>query len=395
MKIVILNYEYPPVGGGGGEVSKYLAEEYAAKKHEVTVITSHWGNLPKQEVLKNVKIVRHFAFRKGKDRSNIVRMILYFFSSIVPVIKHTKRLQPDVVHVHFAVPCGPMGYMLNRILGIPYLITLHGGNVPSAAAYMSHNAVRVFKVIKPLLKPILKRASRVVPVSKGLLEMAQKDFPYLATLTYLPNGVDIAQFHPAREAHQGEKHLVRLVFAGRFQEQKNLPSLIKALHRVAEDTAMPEWEMLLFGDGPDRQLIESMIDKYTMHNRILLKGWVNRDELAEHLRNADVFILPSKVEGMPIAALQAMASGLPLIGSDVVGINEVVIDGRCGVLVPSGNVETLKDAICDLIRSPAKREAMSIEARKHVEEHYAWEPIADSYLNLFKSIIKKRETAGR
>jgi len=108
---------------------------------------------------------------------------------------------------------------------------------------------------------------------------------------------------------------------------KDLDTLVDALSLLSQDSELPNWDALLLGDGPDWKRIQARIDELGLRDRVQLPGWFDHEKLAAELRNADIAILSSKSEGMPVSVLQAMAAGLPVVGTNVVGVNEVVVDG--------------------------------------------------------------------
>jgi len=388
LKILVINYEYPPVGGGAGEVSKRLAEQFAALGHEILVATSAWGDLPKEQDESGVHVVRHFAGRRSKDRSSVLGMAAYLAFGAIPVLRQIRRFRPDILHAHFAVPCGPLAYLAGRLMGVPYVITFHGGDVPSAARHMSKAAVAVHKTISPILKLVLQRAACNVAVGQGLRELMRSDFPYLRDIECIPNGVSTDLFQPRRRAQEDDILPVRLIYAGRFREVKDLDTLVDALSLLSQDSELPNWDALLLGDGPDWKRIQARIDELGLRDRVQLPGWFDHEKLAAELRNADIAILSSKSEGMPVSVLQAMAAGLPVVGTNVVGVNEVVVDGEYGRLAPAGDSAALAAAMSELIADKNKRVQFGQAAQARVEKDYAWRPIANRYLELFQKILK-------
>ncbi len=130
MKILIINYEYYPVGGGGGVICKDIAEEIARCGHEVTVVTTHFGNLKKEEVINNVLIIRvPVLFRKKQDVATIFSMLSYYPSCIRKVNHLMKQTQYDIINTHFAVPSGPAGQHISNKYHIPNVLSIHGGDL--------------------------------------------------------------------------------------------------------------------------------------------------------------------------------------------------------------------------------------------------------------------------
>ena len=130
MRIMVINYEYPPIGGGGGMVTRDILEQMALMGHSVKIITSHFTGLKKQETLNGVKIIRvPVLFRDQMAVANIVSMLTFVPSSVVEALFKLNGNQFDVINTHFAVPSGPTGYILSKLFRLPNVLSIHGGDI--------------------------------------------------------------------------------------------------------------------------------------------------------------------------------------------------------------------------------------------------------------------------
>ena len=173
------------------------------------------------------------------------------------------------------------------------------------------------------------------------------------------------------------------MFAGRLVREKGLDVLIKALAKLPLDIP---WRLILAGDGPEWTGLAALAGRLNIADRVQVRGWVDRAELPALIREADVFVLPSRVDGTPSALLEAMAAGLPVIGTKVPGTMEAVVDGTTGLLAAPEDVDGLTEAIVALARDPVRRAAMGHAGRARTETRFGWPAIANLWLDLMERI---------
>ena len=130
MQILVIIYEYPPVGGGGGRSAQNICVDLAKRGHDVRVITSHYKDLPRQETREGIQIMRVFSARREPYRADLLTMYSFIISGIIAAFRTLQTWKPDIMHVHFAVPSGPVAWFLSLWTHIPYVLTAHLGDVP-------------------------------------------------------------------------------------------------------------------------------------------------------------------------------------------------------------------------------------------------------------------------
>ncbi len=376
MKILLLNPEYPPVGGGAGTASMYLAEHLVRMGHEVTLITARYRELPHAEQRNGVSILRCPAGRRDPARSAAAEQILYIFSSFATAASRIRTWRPDITLAFFGIPSGVTAFLLKRLWGIPYIVSMRGGDVPGARP-----GALYIKLAAPFLHLVWRHADALIANSRGLKELAQAFEPDLP-IEVIPNGVDTAAFSPAPEMPE----TAQILFVGRLAKIKGPDVLLRALAQLKAC----DWHCTLVGDGPQRPELEALARSAGLTERLTFAGWQPRDALLSWYQRASVFVLPSRQEGMPNALLEAMACGLPAVATRVSGSAELVLEGETGFLVPPEDDTALAQALKELILSPSLRAAMGARARKRAEREYSWERAAGLYAEIMMKHVEAK-----
>jgi glycosyltransferase involved in cell wall biosynthesis len=285
-----------------------------------------------------------------------------------------RRWRPDTAIAYFGVPSGPAAWLLRKVYGVPYLISLRGGDVPGFRPY---DFALYHRLLGPIIRLVWRGAEAVVANSEGLKTLAE-DFAPRVDIRVIPNGVDVDKYHPV-ERFWNAAHLL---FTGRLVYQKGLDLLLEALSDLGDLT----WRLTIVGDGPELVPLMEQAQSLGLEERVDFVGWKSRRALNAYYQQANLFVFPSRHEGMPNALLEAMSSGLPAIATDIAGNQELVVDGKNGFLVPSGDVDALKKALRTLISQQTLRTEMGRAARQHILDSYSWQATAQAYLNLLKQV---------
>lgn len=371
MRILVLNYEYPPLGGGAAPVSQQLCELFAQRGHTVTVVTMAFKDLPREETVNGVRILRVPAFRKRQETCETLEMFSYVASAFPRVTAMLRSGNFDIVHTHFIVPTGLLSYAASRFAAVPYVITPHGSDIPG---YNSDRFTREHQFLTPLLRLIASGAARVVSPSLFLKNLAGQAIG-LSDVGYIPNGI-----FPDRITPKPKRDVIFM--AGRLLPRKGFQHVLEALEGI--DT---HFEVHIAGDGPLRSELEALAQKLTA--KVVFHGWVDQNSplLTELFETSAIFCMPSAKENASIALLEAMAAGMAVITSDVSGCPETVAD--TGIVVAPGDVGAIREALRRLTGSGEECAALGAKARARVEQHFDWNVIGDQYLALFKSIVER------
>jgi len=376
MKILVLNYEYPPVGGGGGQASADICSGLAARGHELRVITSWIPGLPLEEIQDGVLIRRVRTGRKSRYRASFPVMLAYLARAFFPGLQLIRTWKPDVIHVHFAVPTGALAMLLSMLTGVPYVLTAHLGDVPGG---VPEKTGRWFRMVYPLTPPIWQRAAAAAAVSEFTRDLALEHYP--VRIDVIPNGVHLPDLNPADLQVSNPP---AMVFAGRFQPQKNISFLIEA---VARNRDLP-WQLTMLGDGPQRADIEAKINELGLGERIRLLGWVAPEEVWQVFMRSDLLVMPSLSEGLPVVGVQALACGLAIAGTRAGGLAELIDDHGNGRLVDVGDDEGYIHALRWCLKDPVRLLTLKRQSLK-VARQYDIKTIAQEYEAILRRAAKK------
>ncbi len=334
MKILVVNYEYPPVGGGGGRVAAQVAGQLARRGHEVRVQTSRVPGLPAREVSpEGVDVRRVFSFRRAADTCSVPEMAGYVLSNIWPVLRAAQTWRPDVMHVHFAVPTGPVAWVAHCLTRVPYVLTAHLGDVPGGAPEQTD---RLFRVVKPFTRPVWGSAAAVTAVSSHVAALARAAYGIEARV--ILNGVASCAAQPPAPDPDGN---LRLLFVGRMSVQKNPVFLGKVLGALR---GRP-WRAVFLGDGPLRGALEEELRRGGVADQCALRGWSDAGAVRAAMDSSDLLVMPSLSEGLPVAAVEAASRGLAIAGSAIPGLADVLQDGANGWSLPAADTAAWSRAL--------------------------------------------------
>ena len=375
MKILMLNYEFPPIGGGGGQAHRALLQQYAGRRDlDVEVLTSApKPGLSTEEFAPNILIHKVGIHKRDLHvwrRSEVIAWLFKAGSFYRGLVRQEKY---DLVHAFFGFPTGWLCYRTAKRL--PYVISLRGSDVPGANARLKLD----YKILGPLVfKPIWKKASALVACSEGLKARALQFLPS-ARIEVIPNGVDLGRFHPAEAG--GKSGVLRLLTVGRLSVTKRLPLLLETVELLRSQGG--KVHLTVVGGGALEPELRRSLGEKDLRDAVTLMGRRDGDQMPEIYRQHDMFVSASMQEGMSNAMLEAMASGLPIVTTRCEGVDELIADN--GVVVDNPQPDALTAAIRKLAGDRAVLRAMSVAARKKAES-FGWDKVADAYLQLYAKV---------
>ena len=381
-RLLIICQGFPPYHGGAERAAGNIARE-AAKGQEVHVLTSDiGGRFPSCETVDGVHVLRVPCRKRKRNRHSVAELINFYMVAHRRLTEVHRQVNPDHTLAVFTMPAGVLALNMAGRFGVPYSVVLQGSDVPG---YQPQR----FQLLHPLMKLVARKvwrgAAHVTAVSAGLAELARRTWPD-GRIAVIPNGVDTESFYPGPARHAAET--VKIILLSQLIERKGLHFLAEALKNM-DPSLRARCRVEIFGMGPFRGKLEEITDKYELQTTIVFRGLLDSEHIPDALRAADIFILPSLQEGLPLSLMEAMASGLAVIATSVGDVPSVVTNGTNGLLVPPSNSEALQHAVTSLVESPDLRNRLGKEARRTAEK-YSWTAIWKQYADLIGA--HRRET---
>lgn len=378
MRILFLNYEYPPIGGGGANATAYLFRELAGVAGvRVDCVTSALGSQDCVEpVADNIRLYR-LAVGKRQLHYWTQREVLAWLlraSSAVRALMREQRY--DVCHAFFGFPAGLVAWRLRAQL--PYLVSLRGSDVPG----FNPRFAAQYVLLKPLFRRIWGSAGRVVANSEGLRRLAGQTTPGLP-IAVIPNGIDAAQFHPAAA---GEAVPGRILCVSRLVARKGVQDLVAALPTILQ--RVPQAHLVVAGEGDLLDPLTQRCRELGVADKVDFRGYVAHDALPALYRSAQLFVQPSFYEGMSNTVLEAMASGLPILATGEGGREELLQDNAAQA--PYGDPAALADQVSALLPETPILSAMGLASRR-IAERYAWSAVAQQYLEIYRALATAQQ----
>lgn len=375
MKLLLVNYEYPPLGGGAATATQAIARALVALHHVPHVLTASYRELRGSTIEDGIHIHRIPALRSRAEACSVTEMASFLGSALSRVRSLVRQHRIEGIVAFFSFPCGPVAWAADR----PYVVSLRGGDVPGAEPSLA----RTHALLAPIRRRVLKDALAVVANSEGLRGMAESADP--VPVQVIPNGVDTVFFHPA-ETSSPPARPFRWLFVGRFQAQKNLAWLLRQMASLRP--VAPPFTLDLVGDGPLRDTLVKQAAELGLADIVRWHGWKPRAELRSMYQAADALINPSLYEGMPNTVLEAMACGLPVLASRVAGNDTVVTEGTTGALFDLGDEGTFGERARQWMNARELPARLGQAGRARTEQDYSWTNTASRYLGLFGAPAK-------
>ncbi len=367
MKILMLNYEYPPVGGGGAPATENLAKTLALRGHKVDVLTMHFRGLPLFEAKDGVRIFRVPSLRVKKEIGRIHEMISFVFAAALPVIELVRKEKYDLVHAHFIYPTAILALLAKKAARLPLVITSHGSDVPG---YNPDRFIRIHKALKRFWLFITSRADAIISPSEYHRELIISN-GCKAPIFVINHGFTAGAY---RKTSYGKRILV----VSRLFKRKGVQYLLEAVRDMDTD-----YEIAIVGDGPHAAELKKMAEG--SKPRIVFAGYLQDHALAEYYETSSIFVFTSLNETFGMVLLEAMNAGLAVITTDTSACPEVVKDSA--ILVKPQNASMIREALQRLICDPELVRECGARALERAK-YFTWERAAAETELVYNKVVK-------
>lgn len=376
------------------DLSKHLQSRF-----QVTVLTPAVKGAPEGDEIEGVKVRRFHYFwprslellADGAILENLRRRRWLFLQApflllfeFVAAYRLARASRPAVIHAYWFIPQGLVAVVVGSFLNIPVVVTALGGDVSGLRGWLWSTIRNVVasksKAITVVSTDLKNRLSGVVS--------ATGEPPAV-----MPMGVDTERLTDESDGSIPADKTI--LFVGRLAEKKGLQYLIKAFPQVLSHH--PEARLLVVGDGPNRAELEALAEHLHLTDHVRFVGGQSPEELRRSYLSSRLFVVPSVVarsgdtEGLPVALLEAMAAGRPVVATSVGGVPEVVVQGRTGLLVEPESPRALASAITTLLDSPDGAGRMGTVARRWVRRKFDWRQVGQRYANLLTQAARRGE----
>lgn len=354
MKIGIVCY---PTFGGSGVVATELGLELSKKGYEIHFITY---SQPVRLELIGANVHFHEVHVPNYPLFQYQPYELALSSKIVDMVK---AHQIDVLHVHYAIPHAYAGYMAKKMLfeegiSLPIVTTLHGTDITLVGSHPFYKTAVTFSINK---------SDAVTSVSENLKQDTQRLFNTQKDISVIPNFIDLDKYKSNPKKCQrdllAQPHERVITHVSNFRSVKRIPDVIRVFAAIHKQ--IPS-KLMMIGEGPEREKAEQLCNDLSISDKVLFLG--NSNEVNKILCFSDLFLLPSETESFGLSALEAMASGVPVISSNTGGLPEVNRNGISGYLSAVGDVDDMAKNAINILNSETTLKKFKLGAKTIAEQ---------------------------
>ncbi len=388
MRLLMLNNEFPPLGGGTGTVNQAMLRQFSQiAGWEIDLITSALGSVGAEETFsERIRLYKVPVRNRNLHHSSNRELAEYAARSFRLALRLQRKNSYHLCFAWSAVPAGAVALALRRLLGLRYLVRVCGPDIPG----FEQRYQAMHFLLGPLIRRVWREAETVVAKSQGEIDLIRAADRRIEC-ELIPNGVDLEQFAPGQAVP--EQGALRLLCVARLIERKGQHHLIEAVKRLADDGVDVTLELI--GTGDARAANEAQAARLGLGGRVRFLGYVPREEIPRHYAAAHVFVLPSYNEGMSVALLEALASGLAVVVTPTGGTAELVQAEINGLVFDWADVDRLTAHLRRLAADRALVRRMGEAARRRAGE-FSWEQAARRYEEIIArlALAPARSMAG-
>ncbi|MBU0495960.1 MAG: glycosyltransferase family 4 protein [Chloroflexi bacterium] len=382
MRLLMLNNEYPPIGGGTATANYYLVREFARRGLTVDLVTSTPSRSQHEVeyVNETVTIYRVPIANRNLHYQTERELLTYMVRALLKVRELMRDRHYDLCHAWSTVPAGLAAGLLQHAHGLPYVVCMRGSDVPGYDVRYRW----LYPFITPIIRAIWTSAAAATANSWELRQLALRTAPRLP-IEVIPNGIDAASFQ-TRPADAGDNDPLLILCVARLVERKGIGDLLEAVAQIK--AAGQRFRVRLVGTGSHAEPLHQRCVELGLEDVVEFVGYIQHFDIPRIYTQADLFVLPSLNEGMPNAVLEAMAAGLPIITTYTGGTSELIRGN--GIIVPTRAPGAIAQALTELLDDAALRTSMGLRSRQ-IAESLGWEFVADRYQALYQRILASGE----
>lgn len=373
--------------GGAQKQALRLCKALGGMGVETRIVTGRWRwSEPRKSAMEGTQVLALFTAFKLFHLKGLRKFANFIFVASLLLHLFLRRKTYDVIHVHSATVSAIGAALAGRWLRKPTVMKVMasgdwsdfkrmraGGEIPCGGRFLR----------------CVRHVDRVICVNREASEECGKEGFPAEKRAAIPNGFPALEVTPVADYPQKDE--IQVTFVGRLDAQKNPSLLVEALHLAARETGEPRIRARFLGDGPQRAQLTEDSRRLGLADRVEFLGRV--ENVPDHLRATDIFVLPSLSEGVSNALLEAMAHGLACIATAIPGNTDLIQDRRTGLLVDPGDPVALSRAILEMARDANLRSSLGRAGRAHILEHFDMQGVARRYADLYRSLLSSAASA--
>lgn len=396
MKILVLTSTFPRWNDDVRPPFVYdLSRGLQKQGFDVFVLAPHCQGAKKFEIMDGMKVYRFTYFYPAKYqkiaygpgvvpnlKSSILARIelpIFFLSELFNAMKIIRREKIDIINSHWLIPHGIVGVICKKVFRIPNVAIAHGSDV---------NISTHSRILKKLCSAVIDGSDKVTVnssyIKKIVLGINSKS---VDKIDIIPMGVDNSIFDVHNLSNLKEAYNAKyLIFSvGRLIDWKGMDILIMAMPEVIKK--IPEVKLVIGGSGPKKEALKKLVKDLGLEDKVILTGYLENVDMPKYYASADVFVLPSinlngQTEALGVVLLEAMASGCPVIGSNVGGVPDIIQDGVNGFLVKEKSPADMANSIVEILLNDQIRDKFKINGLKTVNERFLWQKIVQQFADV-------------